>query len=205
MSRILRLRSFRKRWASRVSSLFSCIRLPFNIVFLNWSTIDSIAKTYKFDKLSRSSSKSFGRKSKLFFDRSKTLRWVSPRKESLCSVDNWFDERSLKTAEINDKIVSHQSKLTCDWCHSVSIAMREYFSSSAESSWFASKRGYIWSNYLIKQSKTFQLVSSLSDEITDKSQSLSNDPKPGYRMTSQFSTRAARRKTVFVQSSKLYT
>lgn len=97
MSRIFRLRSLRKRWASRLSSLFSWIRLSFEINFLNWNLIRLLHRTYKLDKLSRSSSKSFGKKSKLFFDKSRTLRCVRPRKESLCNVDNWFDERSLES------------------------------------------------------------------------------------------------------------
>ena len=55
--------------------------------------------TYKFVKLSKSSNKSFGRKSNRFLDISNNVRCVKPRNVSLCRDDKWFDERSLVVEE----------------------------------------------------------------------------------------------------------
>lgn len=54
-------------------------------------------RTYKLASESRSSNKSLGRKSKLFFEMSSVFSMWRPRNVSLWSVDKWFTDKSLQS------------------------------------------------------------------------------------------------------------
>lgn len=68
-------------------------------------------KTHKLASESRSSNKSLGMKSKLFFEMSRVISMWRPRNVSLWSVDKWFTDKSLqrrtcvKWAKKNWKII----------------------------------------------------------------------------------------------------